>query len=66
MGRHTPQGPRPGHVPGRSSASDREGLGKGRIPTATTRYVEPIAVAQEPMTAIEPAHTLASLNRRCR
>jgi hypothetical protein len=40
------------------------GLGKGRVPTATTRYVEPMAVAQEPMTAMERAHALASLNRR--
>jgi hypothetical protein len=40
------------------------GLGKGRVPQTTTRYVEPVAKAEEPMTAAERAHVLASLNRR--
>lgn len=40
------------------------GLGKGRIPTATTRMADLKVKPQPELTPAERAHAIASLNRR--
>lgn len=40
------------------------GLGKGRIPTATTRVADENLTVEEPMSPAERAHAIASMYRR--
>jgi hypothetical protein len=58
------------HVPNRATRSrplkqrQPRGLGKGRIPTETTRAPAENLTKQEPMSAVERAHAIVSLGRR--
>jgi hypothetical protein len=62
VSRATPNGP--GGRPRPVRRRKPRGLGKGRIPTAKTRLVEPTMSPQPPMSAMERAHHAASMTRR--